>query len=181
MKRPAEKIDWAGIIGFCLVSCTKELITTNRNIASGLKMNMNVWRGNMMSYAGDNPVKFVALSTFTLVGAIPVLAFTAYCVASLVACIIGAVVVEIFLLALGITGLTFVLFFVTCISLCVTSVFGALLFAYQAVSSTMSKTKGMRFRLAPGSTWPYSSSNNSANSETAQSLGGGAGDTNKTK
>lgn len=139
----------------------------------------DLW-SKMMAYARENPVKFVALGSFSVMGAIPVLAFSAYSVATLLASIIGAVVVELFLLAVGITGLTFVLLFVTCISVCVTSLFGALYFTYRAASSTLSKTKGMGFRLSRPPAWPYTASTTTETAE-PQELGEGGGDTDKTK
>lgn len=145
----------------------------------------DLWN-KMLAYARKSPVQFVALGSFSVLGAIPVLAFVAYSVATLVATIVGALVIELFLLAAGITGLAFVLFFVTCTSVCVTSVFGALFFGYQAASTTLSKTKGMGFRLSRGSVWPYTSSNTTTittTSETAelQEHREGSGDTDKTK
>ena len=167
MKIAVKDTYQAGTIGLCVVLCTNELMIMNRSLAEKLGMNqgVKVWGGNMKAYASDNPVKFAALGTFILLGAIPFLTFTTYCVATLVICTIGALAVEIFLLALGITGLTFVLFFVTCASVCVTSLFGALLFAYHVASSAMSKAKGMGFLRGP----------------TAQDLGGSPDNTNKTK
>lgn len=103
-------------------------------------------------YASENPVKFAALSSFSTLGAIPLLAFLAYTVATLVASVIGAVVIELFLLAMGIMALAFVLFFVTCISVCVTSVFASVYFSYKAVTSAVFKSRDIRF---PTSAWPW--------------------------
>ena len=115
---------------------------------------MAEWWNRTLAYANNNPVKFVAVSTFCTLGAVPLLAFLAYSVATLVASIVGAVVIELFLLAMGITGLAFVLFFVTCIAACATSAFAALYFGYQAANSTFRRGKEMRFH-APA--WPFSS------------------------
>lgn len=109
----------------------------------------------MLVYARDNPVKFVALGSFTTLGAIPVMGFLAYGVATLIASVIGAVVIELFLLAVGITGLAFVLFFVTCLSVCATSVFAAAYFTYKTVTSTVCKNRDLRFRTP---VWPFTSS-----------------------
>lgn len=114
----------------------------------------------MLAYASKNPVTFVALGSFSFFGAIPVLAFAAFGVATLLASIVGAVVIEFFILAAGITGLAFVLFFVMCISLWVASAFGVIYFVYQATSTTLSKTKDFPFRLSPSGTWPCTVPNN---------------------
>lgn len=119
-----------------------------------------------MAYARDNPVKFAALSSFCTLGAIPLLAFLAYSVATIVASVVGAVVIELFLLAMGIMGLAFVLFFVTCISVCTTSVFAASYFTYRAANSTLRKSKDIRFRTP---VWPFSSTAVTAEYSEAQS------------
>lgn len=108
----------------------------------------------MLVYARDNPVKFVALGSFFTLGALPIMGFLAYSAATVIASVIGAVVIELFLLALGITGLAFVLFFVTCMSVCATSVFAAVYFTYKAVSSTIFKSRDLRFRTP---VWPFTS------------------------
>jgi uncharacterized membrane protein len=108
----------------------------------------------MMAYARKNPVKFAALSSFCTLGALPVLAFLAYSVATIVTSVVGAVVIELFLLAMGIMGLALVLFFVTCASVCATSVFAAVYFTYKATTSTFKKSKDMRFHMP---VWPFSS------------------------
>lgn len=109
----------------------------------------------IMRYANTNPVKFVALSCFTTLGAVPLLVFMAYAAATLIASVIGAAVIELFLLAIGITGLAFVFFFITCMSVCTTSVFAAAYFTYKAVTSTFCKSKDLRFRTP---VWPFTSS-----------------------
>lgn len=111
----------------------------------------------LTKYAGDNPVKFVALSSFCSLGAIPLLAFVAYGVATVIASLIGAVVMELFLLAVGITGLAFVLFFVTCISVCATSIFGAVYLTYRAAASTLHRGKDFRYNFSRTPVWPFSS------------------------
>ena len=106
----------------------------------------------ILLYARDNPVKFVAIGSFATLGALPIIGFLAYSAATIVASIVGAVVIELFLLALGITGLAFVLFFITCISVCATSVFAAAYYTYRAVSSTIFKNNDFRFRTPA---WPF--------------------------
>ena len=112
----------------------------------------DLW-SRVATYAKKSPVKFVAAGSFLTLGAIPVLAFVAYSVATLIASIIGAIVIELFLLAVGITGLAFVLFFVTCISVCITSVFSAVYMSYRVASCTLCKTKSLST-----SVWPFSNS-----------------------
>lgn len=92
-------------------------------------------------YATENPAKFIALSSFFVLGGVPIIGFLAYAVATIVASLIGAVVLELILLGIGITGLVFVLLFVTCISLCATSIFMAVYYSYQVASKTWSKSK----------------------------------------
>lgn len=131
----------------------------------------------LVLYAKENPVKFVAVGSFCVLGAIPLLAFLAYGVSTLIATIVGAIIVELFLLAVGITGLAFILFFATCIAVCATSVFAAVYFSYRAASSTLSKTKS-RFVSTP--TWPFTSTTAAPNdmSEPQPDQGG---DTDKRK
>ena len=110
------------------------------------KVTMEGLKNSALTYGAVNPFKAFALVSFSVLGAIPVLVFVAYFVATLVAVVIGSVVVELFLLGVGITCLAFVLFFVTCITLCISSMFGALYFSYKVASSTLSS--GIRFRLS---------------------------------
>ena len=107
----------------------------------------------MVGYAQENPVKFAALSSFCTLATVPLLAFLAYTVATIVASVIGAVVIELFLLGMGILGLAFVLFFVTCASVCATSIFTAFYLTYKAATSTFRKGRDMRFRTP---VWPFS-------------------------
>lgn len=112
-----------------------------------------------MAYAKENPVKFAALSSFCTLGAVPLLAFLAYSVATIVASVVGAVVIELFFLSMGIMGLAFVMFFVTCISVCVTSVFAAAYFTFKAANTTFKKSRDMRFRTP---VWPFSTTTGTA-------------------
>ena len=111
------------------------------------------FRSRSVDYAYSNPVKFAALCSFCTLGAVPVLAFLVYSVATLIAIVVGALVLELFLLAVGIMGLAFILFFVTCISGCTTSVFAAAYLAYKAANSTFKMSKDTRFRTP---VWPFS-------------------------
>ncbi len=122
-------------------------------------------RNRIMQYANDNPVKFAALSSFCILGAVPLVAFLAYSVATIIASLVGAVVIELVLLAVGITVLAFVLFFVTCISVCITSVFAAVYFTYKAASTTLHKGKNLRLRTP---VWPFSNAEPQSDHETSE-------------
>ncbi len=113
----------------------------------------DIW-DKLMRYANDNPVKFVAMSSFFTLGAVPLMMFVAYGIATLIASLVGAVVIELFLLAIGITGLVFVLFFIMCLSVCATSIFAAVYFTYKTVLSNFGKNKSTR--IIP-CVWPLSS------------------------
>ena len=82
--------------------------------------------------------------------------FLVYAVATVIASVIGAVVLELILLGVGITGLAFVLFFVTCITTCATAVFAAVYYSYQVANSTWKHTGGRAFKQSR--LWPRSSS-----------------------
>ncbi len=119
----------------------------------------------MGSYGAANPLKMFAFLSFSVLGAIPVLAFAAYAVATLVAIVIGSVVVELFLLVAGIICLAFILFFVTCITLCVTSVFGALVMSYRLASSILGSNRFPFTLSQQRSAWLHSSSRSSSSSQ----------------
>ena len=104
----------------------------------------------VMDFAKENPIKFVSLGTFITLGAVPLLAFLGYATAAVVASIIGAVLLDLFLISLAAVGLGLVLCCVTCVSLCTTSVFGAFYLGFRAVK----KTAATGFRLKNKSTWP---------------------------
>ena len=140
----------------------------------------------MLEYASENPVKFVALGSFSVLASVPILSFVIYSFFTLMATIIGAMVIELFLLTVAIIGLAFVLFFVMCISTSVTGVFGAVYFVYRASSTILCRTKGMGFRgLHCLLVWPYTS--NKATLTITPELskpheqGDDSGDTDKTK
>jgi len=110
-------------------------------------MTVDGLKSSALSYGAVNPFKTIALLSFSALGAIPVLVFVAYLVATLLGVVIGSVVVELILLGAGLTCLAFVLFFVTCITLCVTSIFGAIYFSYKIATGTLSSA-GIHFRLS---------------------------------
>ena len=104
----------------------------------------------MIDYAKDNPIKFVSLGSFISLGAIPLLAFLGYVATAIVVSLIGAIVVDLFLISVAAVGLGLVFCCVTCLSLCATSVFGAFYLSFKALR----KTADVGFRLNKKSTWP---------------------------
>lgn len=89
--------------------------------------------------AREHPIKFVATASFLALGAVPLAAFVAYAVVTLVASIIGAVVFEVVLLGLGIAALAFVLVLVGCLTACIVSSFATLYYAYRVASCTLQR------------------------------------------
>ena len=98
-------------------------------------------RTKLKQFACDHPVQFVGLASFAAFGAIPAGAFAVYAVATLIASLVGALILEVVLLAVGIAGLAIVLFCVTCVSGCVVSVFSALYYSYRLASCTVKKAR----------------------------------------
>jgi arginine exporter protein ArgO len=103
-----------------------------------------------LEYAKENPVKFVAISSFLVLGAIPLVAFLGYSAVAVIASCIVAVIVDLFVISIGAIGLSFVLFVATCMTVCATSVFAGFYFTYRMASGAI---KG-GFRLDQKSTWP---------------------------
>lgn len=95
----------------------------------------------LSQFARDYPVLFVGLASFAALGVIPAGAFAVYAVATFVASLVGALILEAVLLAVGIIGLAVVLLFVVCVSGCVMSVFSALYYSYQLASHTVKKVR----------------------------------------
>lgn len=110
------------------------------------------WYAKIIAYAKKNPIKFVSLASFLVLGAIPVVAFLGYSATAVIISCVVAIVVDLFVLSLGAIGLSFVLFFVTCITVCATSVFAGFYFTYRIATGTLQKG----FRLNEKSTWPSS-------------------------
>lgn len=111
-----------------------DFLTSRSRETQGARMEALL--GRISQFATQNPEKFVAISTFVVLGGLPIIGFLAYAVATIIASLIGAVVLELILLGIGITGLAFVLFFVTCISVGATAIFTAMYYSYQAASKT---------------------------------------------
>ena len=108
-----------------------------------------------MRYAKQNPVKFFSISSFLGMGAIPVLGFLGFALTAVVGSIIGALVLDAFLISVAAVGLGVVLFFVACTTICCTSAFGLCYLGFCTVGCTLRKTSEMAgFRLCQKSTWP---------------------------
>ena len=118
----------------------------------------------MMDFAKDHPIKFVSLGSFLALGAVPIAAFLAYVVTTLVASVVGLVVVEVIFVIMGTIGLGSVLCCAGCVSMCVTSCFGALYMTYRAASCAASCTaQKTGFRLSQRSAWPSTSTTTDPN------------------
>lgn len=93
-------------------------------------------KDKVLKYASEHPMKFTALATFTTLGGVPIITFLAYSVATIIASLIGAIILELFLLVVGIAALAFVLVFVSCATVCVTSLAMALYYVLAAANCT---------------------------------------------
>jgi len=112
------------------------------------KMNWKEMKQQICQYGCAHPVKFVGISSFLAMGGVPIVAFLIYAVCSIIASVVGAIVAALFLLAVGITGLAFTLFFVGCATAGVVSMFSAAYFTYRLASCTVKKAPRV---------WPVSS------------------------
>lgn len=89
----------------------------------------------LKQYAMANPLKFVAISTFTACSFIPILAFLCFAVGTLIATIIAGVLWELFVLFLGVLALAAVLSVVICLSTCITAA-AAVVYGFLQVTKT---------------------------------------------
>lgn len=87
-------------------------------------------------FACEHPVKFIAMLTFGTLGAIPITTFLSYSAVTMILSLIGAIMVELFLLVVGVSALVFVLLFVSCTTFCVTGAFAVLYYSFAKVNST---------------------------------------------
>lgn len=108
------------------------------------------WLDKIIAYAKENPIKFVSFVSFLALGAIPIVTFLGYSAAAVIASCIVSIVVDLFIISIGAIGLSFVLFFVTCMTVCATSVFAGFYYTYRIASGAVSNG----FRLSEKSTWP---------------------------
>ena len=100
------------------------------------RINMGDVKNKVLKYATDHPMKFTALATFVTLGGVPIFTFLAYSIATIIASLIGAVLLELFLLVVGLAALAFVLFFVSCVTVCVTAVTISLYYGLVAFNTT---------------------------------------------
>ena len=110
---------------------------------------------SLTSYAMQSPVKFVALATLALTGAVPVGVFLLYAAGTVVGTAIAALVLDLALLTFGVFGLAVGLCFAACISCGVAGVFSAAYFGYRAAVGSL---KRARTRLSPSTVAASSSS-----------------------
>ena len=91
-------------------------------------------KDTISKYAVDHPIKFTALLTFMILAGIPTATFLSYSIVTLIVSLIGAILVELFLLVIGLSALVFVLVFVSCATMCVTAVVSAIYYSVVVVS-----------------------------------------------
>lgn len=106
---------------------------------------MGEFKESIFKYAMEQPIKFTALLTFIVLGGIPVTTFVSYSAVTLVISLVGAVLVELFLLLIGVTALVFVLVFVGCFTVCVTAIVSAIYYGFVATNKTLNWGKASRF------------------------------------
>lgn len=104
----------------------------------------------MTDMAKDRPIQFVALTSFLIIGGVPIASFLAYAIATVIASVIGVILFELFLLAVGATGLVVTLSFVACASGAIVSLFAAVYYTYRIAVGTVKKAKRCRTH------WPLS-------------------------
>ena len=102
--------------------------------------------GEAVQYALQNPVKFVALATLIVTGAVPLGAFVLYAAGTVVCTAIAAIVLDLALLTFGAFGLALALCFALCISGGVAGLFSVVYFGYRAALGSVNQA---RARLAP--------------------------------
>lgn len=93
----------------------------------------------IIEFAKENPVRFVLMASFLSMAAIPLTAFVGYIFTVVTASVVGGILLDVFIISLGAIGLGFVLCFITCLSVCCTSMFGAFYFGYQVTKGTLRK------------------------------------------
>ena len=106
-----------------------------------LPPSMGELKDKTVKFASQQPIKFVALATFVALGGVPIGSFLAYSIVTVIASLIGAVLVELFLLVIGVAALAFVLCFVGCVTACVTMMATALYYGFCAAYCTWTAGK----------------------------------------
>ena len=110
----------------------------------------------IIHFAQSSPIKFVALLTLLVTGAVPVGAFLLYAAGTIVCTLIAAVVLDLSLLAFGVFVLALALCFAGCITGGVAGLFTVFYFTYRAAVCSL---KNARARLTPSTdTSPSTSS-----------------------
>ena len=100
------------------------------------------YREKMLQFASHNPVKFVALVSVAVTGAIPVVCFLLYAVGTVLCTLVAAVVLDIALLSVGVFGLALALCFAGCFAACVAGVFSVVFLGYKTARVGWSKPRG---------------------------------------
>lgn len=101
------------------------------------------WAQRMLQYAMANPLKFIAVATFTLVSIVPVFVFLCFVAGTLVATLIAGLVWELLLLFIGMLGLAGALSVAFCLSTCVTCVAAVIYTMFQAARSSLDMAKNV--------------------------------------
>ena len=98
----------------------------------------------LIHFAQNSPIKFVALLTLLVTGAVPVGAFLLYAAGTVVCTVLAAVILDLCLLVFGVFGLALALCFAGCISAGVAGLFAMVYFAYTVAGRSL---KSARARL----------------------------------
>lgn len=98
----------------------------------------------LQQFGRSNPVQFVAVTAFAVMAGIPVATFLAYAIGTLIASLIGALVLEVVLLFGGIMVLGIALFVVVSLTACITAIFASVYYAYRATVYAVDKRKRVR-------------------------------------
>ena len=98
----------------------------------------------LLQFGRSNPVQFVAVAAFAAMAGIPVAVFLAYAIGTLLASLVGALVLEVVLLFGGIVVLGIALFVVLSLTACITAIFASLYYAYRATAYAVDKGKWVR-------------------------------------
>ena len=95
----------------------------------------------LLQFGRSNPVQFVAVAAFAVMAGIPVAIFLAYAIGTLIASLVGALVLEVVLLFGGVVVLGIALFVVVSLTACTTAIFASLYYAYRATVYAVDKRK----------------------------------------
>ena len=133
----AQVQDWCeGSCSFLKRHLSPFLLGRSRSSSTGGSSDCCDMSNGIVQFGCQHPVQFVALSTFLLLGGMPLLFFLAYIVGTLIACVVGALVFEAFLVVVGLSVLIAVLLGVLAVTGGVASLFAALYYSYRFASFT---------------------------------------------